>query len=785
MDKAVQRSAFYWALQGVCALHRKPFSIELAQQQLAPPYSTHTFLQAAQAYGFDASLKQIKSDKLRKESFPLIAWLCPKPSDATDIVVHARSAGVVEGAPQPTMEAAANDHANASFVEESKIENTIAPSLILQADGVNILVFEPGDTSPRIIALAEFTTRYSGHVTRVTPKAEEASDPDSDAQARQQRKFGFSWFVPELLKHKRLWQEVLLASLIIQLIALATPLFTQAIIDKVVVHRTESTLIVIAIGMLVLMVFSAGLSWLRQYLVLHTGNRVDAVLGSSVFDRLFKLPPMYFQHRPTGVIAARLQGVETIREFIASAAVTLILDFPFLLIFVAIMFYYSVTLTLISLAILSAIVVISLIVAPMFQARLQEQFLLGARNQAFLTEYIVGLETVKSLQLEPQLNSKYSGYLATYLRAGFATKQLGNTYNTASNLLEQMMSLLILAIGAYTVMHSKDFTIGMLVAFQMFSGRLSQPMLRLVGLWQQFQQAKISVDRLGDLMNAPMEPYSVIPARSNESKGTIQIEGIAFRYGDELPLVYENLSLNIMPGQTIGIMGPSGCGKSTLAKLLQGFYQPSAGRILIDGVDIRYLSANELRSHFGVVPQETMLFSGTIYDNLHMANPNATFEQIVAACKMAEIHEVIETQPKGYQTEIGERGAGLSGGQKQRIAIARALLKGPKILIFDEATSALDGPTAEHFAHTINALKGKVTMLFITHGLPKGLKVDAVYRLTSKGAQLLAPAPAGNPHPSNTAQNGTVSPMYAQHSGTGQSTHNLPAKITPKAEDKQ
>lgn len=714
-NKTITGDAFFWALQGICELHRKPFSNELARQQLAAPYTIESLGKAAQAYGFEASFHKANPEKLHKETFPLLVWLSPKTSNA-----EINSAGESD-------------------------QTDITPALVLQADTAQVLIAEADDAAPVTVPLAEFKLRYSGHITRVTPQAASPDDADSEAQARQARKFGFSWFIPELLKHKKLWQEVLLASLVIQLIALATPLFTQAIIDKVIAHRSESTLIVIAIGMLVFMIFSAGLSWLRQYLVLHTGNRVDAVLGSSVFERLFKLPPLYFQHRPTGVIAARLHGVETIREFIASAAVTLILDFPFLLIFVAIMFYYSVTLTLIVLAILAVIVVLSLVVAPMFQARLQEQFQLGARNQAFLTEYVVGLETVKSLQLEPQLNSKYGGYLASYLQAGFATKQLGNTYNTASNLLEQVMSLLVLGIGAYTVMHSKEFTIGMLIAFQMFSGRLSQPMLRLVGLWQQFQQARLSVDRLGDLMNAPIEPYSVIPARDTARKGEIQIHDIAFRYADHLPLVYENLSLEVKHGQMIGIMGPSGCGKSTLAKLLQGFYQPSAGRILIDGVDIRYLSANELRSHFGVVPQETMLFSGTIYDNLQMASPNATFEQITAACKMAEIHGVIEAQPKGYQTEIGERGAGLSGGQKQRIAIARALLKRPSILVFDEATSALDGPTAEHFAQTINSLKGKVTMLFITHGLPKGLKIDAVFRLTETGAQLLTPSQsAGN-----------------------------------------
>jgi subfamily B ATP-binding cassette protein HlyB/CyaB len=476
------------------------------------------------------------------------------------------------------------------------------------------------------------------------------------------------------------------------------------------------------------------LSWVRQYLILHTGNRVDAVLGAAVFDHLFKLPTRYFEHRPTGVIAARLHGVETIREFIASAAVTLILDFPFLFIFLGMMLYYSVPLTFIALAIMGVIVIMSFIVAPMFRSRLNEQFLLGARNQAFTTEYIGGIETVKSLQMEPQLNARYSDYLAEYLRSGFTVRQIGNTYNVISNGLEQMMTLGILIVGAYTVMNSDStkgdaFSIGMLIAFQMYASKVSQPMLRLVGLWQQFQQANLSVQRLGDLMNAPIEPYSIVPTRLREGKGHIDIEGLSFRYAENLPFLYEDFRLNVAPGKVVAIMGPSGSGKSTLTKLLQGFYQPAGGTIKIDGNDIRYLSANELRHYFGVVPQETVLFSGTIYDNLLMANPHASFEQIVHACKMAEIHSSIEALPKGYQTEIGERGVGLSGGQKQRLAIARALIKQPRILIFDEATSSLDSTTAEHFAATINQLKGKVSMLFITHAMPKNLLVDEIVRI--------------------------------------------------------
>ena len=261
----------------------------------------------------------------------------------------------------------------------------------------------------------------------------------------------------------------------------------------------------------------------------------------------------------------------------------------------------------------------------------------------------------------------------------------------------------------------------------MFAGRMSQPMLRLVGLWQEFQQANIAVKRLGDILDMPQEPHALIPHREQAGQGLLTIHSLAFRYGEQLPWLYRNLNIAFKPGHLSVIMGPSGCGKSTLAKLMLGFYQPQEGHIALDGKDIRYLAANELRCVFGVVPQETVLFSGTLYENLVMAHPHASFDDVIAACKAAEIHEVIEKLPEGYQTEIGERGTGLSGGQKQRIAIARALLKRPKILIFDEAVSNLDQQTAEHFAKTINKLKGQVTMLFITHQIPRGLQVDEVF----------------------------------------------------------
>jgi ATP-binding cassette, subfamily B, bacterial HlyB/CyaB len=693
----------------LCALHKKPFDSQLLLSRFPPPYSDASLLMAIRSLGLKAKAVNSAANHLRSCPTPFLAWVNPKePAPASEFV------------------------------------------LIAKADAQEVSFFESGSNELQVQSLKAFDARFFGEVFLVQSEAAAVADPDAQASAAATKPFGFRWFVPELLKHKSVWRDVLAASFVLQMLSLGLPLFTQAIIDKVVVHRTESTLIALAIGMLVFVGFTALLTWVRQYLVLHTGNRVDAALGSAVFEHLFKLPTRYFEHRPTGVIAARLHGVETIREFVASAAVSLVLDIPFLLICVVVMFFYSVPLTLLVLGILSVIALLSIAIAPVFQSRLNEQFLLGARNQAFVTEYVGGLETVKSLQLEPQIKSRYGDYLAAYLQSGFRTKQIANTYNVVANTLEQTMTILVLIVGAWIVMHpeapsklaaaqggrpsgffSTDsvFTIGMLVAFQMFSSKLSQPVLRIVGLWQQFQQARLSVDRLGDLMNAPAEPYSLTPSRAAKGSGLIEMQDLAFRYADSLPLLYEHLNLRISPGKTIAIMGASGTGKSTLAKLLQGFYWPTSGQIRVDGVDTRHLSANELRSYFGVVPQETVLFSGTVYDNVAMANPHATFEQTVQACQMAEIHDTIERLPKGYQTEIGERGAGLSGGQKQRLAIARALLKRPKILIFDEATSALDAQTAESFAATINKLRGKVTMIFITHALPKQLVVDEVFEI--------------------------------------------------------
>ncbi len=695
----VEEVHLLWALGSLCALHRKGFDARLLQREFPvaadAQHDESTLIRAAQALGFRIKAIAVASQKVRGLPLPLLTQFNSPPN---------------------------SPGASTSLV------------LVTAADADRLVYFTPGSPHPITCSLSVFDALSAGRAWLVTPEPETVKDEDAPRTAiGVTQTFGFGWFRPEILRHKKVWRDVLLASFALQIVALATPLFTQAIIDKVVVHRTQSTLLAIGIAMAIFTVFNALMSWGRQYLVLHTGNRIDAVLGAAVWEHLLKLPTRYFEHRPTGVVAARLHAVETIREFVSGAAVSLLLDLPFLLICLGVMLSYSVTLTALAVGILLVIAFASFIMAPIFQRQLNEQFLLGARNQAFVTEHIAGFETVKTLQMEPQLRQRYSGYLATLLSSSFKTKQIANTYNTFATTMEQIMTLGILVLGAYTVMTPEPagpvFTVGMLVAFQMFAGKLSQPVLRIVGLWTQFQQASLSVHRLGDVMNAPAEPYSLTPKRAHDGQGRIEIDSLGFRYSEQHPLLYRNMRLSLHPGQILAIMGPSGSGKSTLAKLLLGFYQPTEGSIQIDGIDIRNLSANELRSYFGVVPQETILFSGTILANLQAGNPGATFEQVTQAAKLAGIHDTIEKLPQGYETEVGERGAGLSGGQKQRLAIARALIKRPQILIFDEATSALDAQTSEAFAKTINQIKGKVTMLFITHALPKTLQVDGVLRI--------------------------------------------------------
>ena len=720
LTRKIAHDDFLWLLRSLGTLFRVDIDPQRVAAAFPPPSSIATLNEAASALGLTMQSGDAGSADWLRVTLPAVAF------------VREPRASIVEPKTGSDDDRSCHPEASGSTTDGPPLRAL----LIVRTDGERLLYFRSDASSSLTMAASDALHLLEpGLVTfsRNESKAEATSGDDADCAPRPVPRFGFRWFLPELWKHRRIWRDVLLASLAIQLVALATPLFTQVIVDKVVVHQTHSTLVVLGSALGMFLLFTAAMNWLRQYLILHTGNRVDAVLGSAVFDHLLRLPLPHFEQRSTGSLVARLHGVETIREFISGTAVTLVLDLPFLLIFLAVMLAYSWQLSLIAVALLAGIAACSALVTPLFRRRLDRQFTLGARNQSFLTEYISGMGTVKALQMEPTLGRKYELLLARWLAAGFATRQTANTYQVIANALEQTMTLAILVVGAMMVMRNDGFTIGMLVAFQMFASRLSQPLLRLTGLWQEFQQADVAVRRLGDILNLPPEPHDVRRRRSSvsETAGSagLELRDIAFRYSDRDPWLYRKLDLRFPAGRLTVVAGPSGSGKSTLAKLLLGFHQPDEGSIHLDGTDIRHLAANELRSTFGVVPQETVLFSGTVYENLALANPEAGFDDIVTACKAAEIHAAIEQLPQGYQTVIGERGAGLSGGQKQRIAIARALLKRPRILIFDEAVSNLDQPTAELFARTINQLRGRATMIFITHHVPRGLEVDELVTL--------------------------------------------------------
>ena len=423
--------------------------------------------------------------------------------------------------------------------------------------------------------------RDTSHGHAAPEASDMADDPATDAETRR-RPFGFPAIWREVMRYPGIWRQVLLASLAIQVVGLGTPLLTQVIIDKVLVHHTMSTLIVVAAALVVFMLFTSGMTWIRQYLILHTGSRIDAVLGDSVFGHLLRLPVPWFEKRPTGTVIARLQGIETIREFLTGATVSLVLDIPFLCVFIAIMFVYSWQLSLIAVAITGMIALLSLLVTPLLRRRLDQQFLAGARAQAFTTEYVSGYETVKALQLEPTLQRRYGGLLADHLATTFSTRQLGNTFGTLAGALEQVMTLAILVVGALLVMRNDGFTVGMLVAFQMFASRMSQPMMRIVGLWQEFQQASIAVKRLGDLMNAPAEPHAQRAVRTQAAgPAELRIENVSFRYGDDQPWTLKHFDLTLERGKLTVLTGPSGSGKSTLTKLLLGYRRPDEGRIRI------------------------------------------------------------------------------------------------------------------------------------------------------------------------------------------------------------
>ena len=585
-----------------------------------------------------------------------------------------------------------------------------------------VLLVDPETRRPKIEPRADFDAAWTGEVILVTRRA---------SLGDLGRRFDITWFFGAVRKYRWILGEVLVASLFLQLLGLVSPLFFQVVVDKVLVHRGLDTLDVLIFGLVVIGIFETLLGGLRTYIFGHTTNRIDVELGARLFKHLLALPLPYFQARRVGDSVARVRELENIRQFITGSALTLVIDLLFTVVFLAVMAAYSLTLTAVVVATLPLYVVVSVVATPLFRTRLQEKFSRGAENQAFLVEAVSGVETLKSMAVEPQMQSRWEEQLAAYVSASFSVQKIGNVASQLIQLVSKLATAAILYFGARAVI-SGSLTVGELVAFNMLAGRVSQPVLRLAQVWQDFQQTRLSVDRLGDILNSPPERRgggrSTLPA----IKGAVQFDLVRFRHRLDGPLVLENVSLDVAAGEVIGIVGPSGSGKSTLAKLLQRLYVPENGRILIDGIDLSVVDPSWLRRQIGVVLQENVLLNLSIRDNIALSNRAMRIERVIEAAQLAGAHDFILELPDGYDTVVGERGASLSGGQRQRIAIARALVGNPRILIFDEATSALDyeserivqqnlrrmcqGRTVFIIAHRLSAVRHANRIVTLDHG---------------------------------------------------------------------
>lgn len=540
--------------------------------------------------------------------------------------------------------------------------------------------------------------------------------------------FGFHWFLDEILKFKRIMGEVLLGSFVVQVFGLVTPLFTQVILDKVLVHRSLTTLDVLAIAFLAVVLFEMLLNIARNYIFIHTANKLDAKLGAKLFKHLLSLPFMYFEARKVGTIAARVRELDTIREFITNKAVSVIIDLIFSSVFIAVMLLYSVHLTLIVLGFVVLVASLYLTITPELRRRLEAKFQMGAASNSYLVESVTGVQTVKSLAVEGSMQKRWEDNLAKYVKSSFRLSSMSSISSAVSGSLQRLMTISILYLGVRSVLQN-ELTIGQLIAFQMFAGQLSGPILRLVGLWNEFQQALLSVDRLGDILNHPTEVSSEKAITLPELKGSLRFENVSFQYSINGPKALDDLSLSVQPGTSLGIVGRSGSGKSTLAKLIQRLYIPNEGAIYIDDIDVRHLNPYWLRFNIGIVLQENFLFSGNIRDNIALPRPDAPMEHILQASRMAGAHEFIAQFPEGYDTEVGERGASLSGGQRQRVAIARALITNPRLLIFDEATSALDYESERIIRENLKLIKQGRTTVIIAHRLNMIRDCDMIFVL--------------------------------------------------------
>ncbi|WP_213980510.1 type I secretion system permease/ATPase [Sphingomonas sp. dw_22] len=568
-----------------------------------------------------------------------------------------------------------------------------------------VLIQRPGEPVCQVDrgALDEL---WSGELVLVTTRAVDKTGA----------RFGFAWFGGQIMRYRRLIQEVLIITFALNLLGLAAPLLFQGVIDKVLVHNSMSTLNVLGLAFLVVSLWEVMLGWIRTRLFTETTQKIDVELGARLFRHLLALPLSYFEQRRVGDTVTRVRQLETIREFLTSASLTVLVDPIFTLVFLAAMLFYSPSLFCIVAVSLVAYAMVSFVVAGPLRRRVNEKFERSSASNALLVESASGIHTIKACAVEPHWQNRWEQQLAAYTTASQRLINTANNGTQAIELISKLSFAAILFFGAKAVI-AGTMTVGSLVAFNMFAQRVAGPVIRMAHLWQDFQQVRTAVERLGDILNHPTEPRAASAATLPRVWGDVRFEDVSFRYAEDGPQVLSGISIDVPAGTSLGIVGSSGSGKSTLAKLLQRLNRPGQGRVLVDEIDIAQFDPAWLRRQIGVVLQENLLFNCSIRDNIALANPAMPFEKIVAAATMAGAHDFIMKQPRGYDTEIVERGVNLSGGQRQRIAIARALINNPRILIFDEATSALDAESEELIQKNLEAIAQGRTLIVIAHRL--------------------------------------------------------------------
>ncbi|MBV8537080.1 MAG: type I secretion system permease/ATPase [Alphaproteobacteria bacterium] len=621
---------------------------------------------------------------------------------ASDLVLCARQNGLL--ARRTRSRWARLDRVHLPAIAEMKDGNFVV--FARRADGDRLLIHDPRRPAAELKSREEIEATWDGGLILLTQR---------EALAGTARRFDLSWFIPAVIKYRRLLSEVLAASFFIQLIGLVTPLFFQVVTDKVLVHRGLSSLEVLMIGLAVVSIFEVTLGALRSYVFSHTTSRIDVELGAQLFRHLMGLPVAYFATRQAGTTVARVRELENIRNFLTGSALTLVVDAAFTVVFFGVMFATSPLLTWIVLGTMPLFAVLSLLVTPILRKRVETRFRHGAASQSFLVEAVTSAETLKAMAVEPQMQHKWGELLAAYVRSSFRAQSLNSLASQAAQAISKAQTVLILWLGAVQVMDA-EITIGALVAFNMLANRVSAPILRLAQVWQDFQQMRVSIDRLGDILNTPTERAA---ARSGlpSLQGRVTFDQVTFRYRPDRPEVLRRVSLDVAPGESIGIVGTSGSGKSTLTKLVQRLYLPESGRVLIDGVDAAMIDTAWLRRQIGVVLQENVLFKRTVRENIALIDPSLPMEAVVAAARTAAAHDFILDLPEAYDTVVEERGGNLSGGQRQRIAIARALISNPRILIFDEATSALDYESEAQIRRNMAQIGRGRTVFIIAHRL--------------------------------------------------------------------